>query len=221
MALAAKKLPFQRPVSLRDQAYEVIKHKIITCELRPGELLSEAVLSADLDIGRTPVRQAIDRLMGDGLVEVMPRKGSIVKPVSIDEIMCIIDVRLLNETHCARVAASTASTALQAQLKQNVAGMWKAAKARQIETAAALDQEFHTLISGATRNLVLIDILRNLHERSTRMWFISLRANEQHLRVCDEHEAIIASILKRDPDKAEAAMRQHIESYRSNVARQL
>jgi len=216
-----RKQSLERHSSLRDQAYDVIKHMIITCQLRPGEILSEAVLSTNLDIGRTPIRRAIDRLVGDGLVEVMPRKGSIVKPVSFDEILNIIDIRIVNESFCVRVAASSASPEVLAQLHHNLDAMLRSAKLGEIETIARLDQEFHALIAGAARNPIMSDLLSNLHDRSARLWFISLRANEQHLRVCDEHAAIIDGISRQDPDLAERAMRAHIESFRANISRQI
>lgn len=211
----------QRHVSLRDQAYNAIKQLIITCELRPGEPLSEPALSTQLDIGRTPIRQAIDRLLGDGLVEVMPRKGTIVKPVSLDEIFNVIDVRIVNETFCVRIAATQTGPAIAAQLRRNLDAMLAAAHERDIETISGLDQQFHSLIAGATRNPVMGDLLRNLHERSARMWFISLSTNEQHLRICDEHAAIVDGIARQDPDLAERAMRAHIESFRNNITRQV
>lgn len=211
----------QRHVSLRDQAYAAIKRMIIACELRPGEILVESTLSASLDIGRTPIRQAIDRLLGDGLVEVIPRKGTIVKPLSLDEIFNIIDVRALNEAYCVRIAAELSGPDVIAQLRRNLDAMLAAAHKRDIETIAELDQQFHSLIAGAARNPVMSDMLRNLHERSARMWFISLSANEQHLRICDEHAAIVDGLALHDPDRAEHAMRTHIESFRANITRQV
>ena len=83
--------------SLRDAAYDAIKHRIITCAFRPGEYINELQLSSILKIGRTPVHQALDRLMIEGMVEVIPRKGVIVKPVSLNEVLQIIEVRLINE----------------------------------------------------------------------------------------------------------------------------
>lgn len=210
-----------RAPSLRDRAYEEIKHLIITCELKPGEVLSEAALSASLDIGRTPVHQAIDRLVTDGLIDVMPRKGIMVKPVSLDEIFDIIDVRLINESYCARRAAVRAEPADIARMVANLDAMWDAAKSRAIETMMELDREFHAMLSGTTRNKVLSEILRNLHDRSTRLWFISLRAGEQHMRVCEQHAAIIDGVRRHDPDAAERAIRAHIEAFRENVTRQL
>src|SRR5712664_1283282 len=95
--------------SLRDAAYEAIKHRIITCAFRPGEYINELQLSALLKIGRTPVHQALDRLMIEGMVEVIPRKGVIVKPVSLNEVLQIIEVRLINEPFGARLAAEHAN----------------------------------------------------------------------------------------------------------------
>src|ERR1700757_1191412 len=102
--------PEQQPgtSSLLETAYEKIKQQITACEFRPGDYLNEAELSERLGIGRTPVHQAIDRLMMEGLVQVMPRKGIIVTPVSLEDVLQTIDVRLLNECHCARLAAERA-----------------------------------------------------------------------------------------------------------------
>ncbi len=211
----------QRHVSLRDHAYGAIKRMIITCALRPGEILVEASLSQELDIGRTPIRQAIDRLLSDGLVEVIPRKGTIVKPVSLDEILNIIDVRLANETYFVRKAAEQAGPDVIADLRRSLDLQLAAAKAVDIETISGLDQQFHALIAGATRNAVVSDLLRNLLERSARMWFISLSTNAQHLRICQEHAAIADGIARHDPDLAEKAMRAHIESFRANIMRQV
>src|SRR5262245_15095751 len=97
-----------RPQSLRETASEAIKHRIITCAFRPGEYINELQLSALLKIGRTPVHQALDRLMMEGMVEVIPRKGVIVKPVSLNEVLQIIEVRLINEPYGARLAADHA-----------------------------------------------------------------------------------------------------------------
>src|SRR4051812_42750255 len=99
-----KPAPVSEASSLRDTAYAAIKHRIITCAFKPGEFLNEASVSATLGIGRTPVHQAIDRLMLEGMLDVMPRKGVIVRPVSLDEVMQIIEVRLLNECPCVRLA---------------------------------------------------------------------------------------------------------------------
>lgn len=211
----------KRQISLRDQAYEAIKQQIIRCELRPGEVLSEAILSDTLGFGRTPIHQAIARLTSDGLVEVMPRKGIMAKPVSLDEMLNIIEVRRINETHSARRAAERAEGSDVRLLEENLDAMWAAAREREITRIMSLDGEFHALLCLPTRNSVLIELLANLQDRSARLWFISLRANEQHLRVCEQHAAIVDAVRRHDPDGAEAAMRHHIDAFLDNVTKQL
>ncbi|OYX10977.1 MAG: hypothetical protein B7Z15_12655 [Rhizobiales bacterium 32-66-8] len=206
---------------MRDEAYEILKRRIIMCAFRPGEALSEAVVSAALGLGRTPVRQAFDRLMRDGLVEVLPRKGIMVRPITQDEVRDMVDVRLLNEGFCARLAAERAEPHLVRALADNVDQGARAAGARDIETLMALDRDFHALISTAARNAVLGDILKNLHERAQRVWFVSLRDAQHHRRVVDEHAAIVEAFRARDPEAAEAAVRAHIRSFAENVTRQL
>src|SRR5262245_24078990 len=104
-ATPRRRLPRQ---SLRDAAYEAIKDRIITCKFKPGECINEASVSELLGYGRTPVHQALDRLMLEEMVEVIPRKGVIVKPVILQDVMQMIDVRMVNETHCAKLAAARA-----------------------------------------------------------------------------------------------------------------
>lgn len=204
--------------SLRDKAYEAIKHRIITCAFRPGEYINELQLSAILKIGRTPVHQALDRLMVEGMVEVIPRKGVIVKPVSLNEVLQIIEVRLINEPFGARLAAEHANDTDLAELGDVLTRAQHWASLRNVENMMLLDREFHLLIARAAKNDVLIELLRNLHDRSLRFWFISLNAPAQHEAVQAEHAAILDAMLQRKPDRAEAAMRRHIESFRSNVA---
>ncbi|MFG1392615.1 GntR family transcriptional regulator [Xanthobacter agilis] len=207
--------------SLRDEAYELIKARIIMCVFRPGEVLSEAAVSAALNIGRTPVRQAFDRLMRDSLVEVLPRKGIVVRPISQDEVHDMVEVRLLNECFCARLAAERAEPGHLAALATNVALGIDAAAKRDIAELMALDREFHAIISAAAGNPVLAEILKSLHEKAQRVWFVSLRAPEHHHRVVVEHAAIVEALRSRDSDAAEAAVRTHIRSFADNLNRQL
>jgi DNA-binding GntR family transcriptional regulator len=205
--------------SLRDVAYDAIKHRIITCAFRPGEYINELQLSSLLKIGRTPVHQALDRLMIEGMVEVIPRKGVIVKPVSLNEVLQIIEVRLINEPFGARLAAAQANDADLEELTDVVKRAKHWASVRNVENLMLLDREFHLLIARAAKNDVLIELLRNLHERSLRFWFISLNAPTQYENVQNEHEAILDMIQQRNAEKAEAAMRAHIESFRTTVSK--
>lgn len=207
--------------SLRDIAYEAIKHKIITCDFKPGEYINEARVSTVLRLGRTPVHQAIDRLMLDGMLDVIPRKGIIVKPVSFDEVIQIIEARLLIEPRAMRLATERADEVDIAALAEILdrAQQWTAV--RNIEQMMLLDREFHFILARATRNDAFADILRRLHERSLRFWFISLTDAAHHGEVQNEHRNIFEAVKARNVEEAEAAMQRHIESFRKNVVRYL
>ena len=211
----------REPLSLRDAAYESIKHRIITCAYRPGEYINEANVSAMLGIGRTPVHQAIDRLMLEGMVDVMPRKGVIVKPVSLDEIMQIVEVRMLNESYGVRLAAERAERDEISHLTDILGRTAQWVEARNSEQLMLLDREFHGVLARASKNAILADGLSKLHDRSLRFWFISLNRPGQNENVHAQHEAILASIRDRDPDGAEQAMRAHILGFRENLMRSL
>jgi len=208
-------------ISLREQAYEQIKRRIITLKYEPGGYLNEAMISSELGLGKTPVRRAIDQLRLEGMIEVIPRKGIIVRPVSLQEIRDISEVRMVNEPFCARLAADRASDQEIEEIQSILDEGVLSAKARDIERQMALDREFHSAISAAAKNQVLAEILRNLHERSLRFWFISLTEPAHGERVGDEHAAIVDAIRRRDPDEAAAAMENHIESFRKNVTLQV
>jgi DNA-binding GntR family transcriptional regulator len=207
--------------SLRDAAYEAIKHGIITCKFKPGECINEASVSALLGFGRTPVHQAIDRLMLEEMVEVIPRKGVIVKPVVLQDVMQMIDVRMINEVYCAGVAAARANDTHIETLSVTVNRAREAIKKHDIHALMTLDREFHRTVSEATNNFELIEVVRKLNERSLRFWFISFTTPDHHHAFQQQHEAIFAAIRDRDPAAAEAAMRAHIDAFRRSVAQRL
>ena len=205
--------------SLTDTAYEAIKQKIITLQFGPGTYLNVASITEALNIGRTPVHQAVRRLTHEGMIEIMPRKGMIVRPVSLNEVMEIADVRSVNEPHCVRLAAEKASAEDIAELEGILARADDAAAAGDTEQQMLADRDFHCEISRIAGNKILADILKNLHERSLRFWFISLHDSPHRQEVADEHADIMKAIRNNDPDAAEHAMQRHIESFRTTISR--
>lgn len=218
---AGGQVPCGQVPSLRDAAYELIKQRIIMWTYRPGEALSEAVVSASLGLGRTPVRQAFDRLMRDGLVEVLPRKGILVRPITQDEVRDMVEARLINECFCARQAAEIIDKASLEELQANIARGRAALGGYDVEALMMLDRSFHATICSSARNAVMAEFTKNLHERSQRFWHLSLRDRDHHRRVVAEHDAIVGALADRDMDGAEAAMRAHILSFAENLRRQL
>jgi DNA-binding GntR family transcriptional regulator len=207
--------------SLRDAAYEAIKHQIITCKFKPGECINEASVAALLGFGRTPVHQALDRLMLEEMVDVIPRKGVIVKPVILSDVLQMIDVRLVNETYCAQLAAERADDADIKALEAVVEQARKAISDRNIQMMMMLDRDFHLALGHATKNNELAELIRKLNERSLRFWYISFTTPDHHNRFQEQHEAILAAVRNHDANRAVITMRAHVEAFRKSVARQL
>jgi GntR family transcriptional regulator, rspAB operon transcriptional repressor len=207
--------------SLRDAAYEAIKHQIITCKFKPGECINEASVAALLGFGRTPVHQALDRLMLEEMVDVIPRKGVIVKPVILSDVLQMIDVRLVNETYCAQLAAERADDADIKALEAVVGQARKAISERNIQMMMMLDRDFHLALGHATKNNELAELIRKLNERSLRFWYISFTTPDHHNKFQEQHEAILAAVRNHDANRAVITMRAHVEAFRKSVARQL
>ena len=207
----------QPRLSLRDQAYQVIKSKIVSCELKPGEAVTVTDLADALGIGRTPVIQAVDRLMIDGLVEVMPRKGVVVSPVSLDELVELIEVRQINEARVTRWAAERIQEKQLRELRDNLDRMLKATHARELDQLIELDRGFHRTIATSAGNSIMTELLGNLHDRAVRFWTLSLNVPDQNNRVCDQHAEIIEKLAAHDPAGAEKSMLDHINAFKANL----
>jgi DNA-binding GntR family transcriptional regulator len=144
-----------------------------------------------------------------------------VKPISLDEVVQITEVRRVNEPHCVRLAAERADNNDIAVLSDILhrADAWT--DVRNIEQMMLLDREFHMALARIARNAVLATILQNLHERSLRFWFISLTVNDHQRDVQQEHRSIFDAIQRHDAAGASAAMSEHIDSFRRNVTNSL
>lgn len=203
--------------TLRQKAYEEIKRRIITMDYRPGEYLNEARISKALRMGRTPVHQALHRLQLEEMIDIIPRKGLIVRPISLDEIVNVTNARAVNEALCVSLAARWADNRDIENLRGILDRAQEMIPTRDIEALMNLDHEFHCEISRISRNPVLANILRSLHERSLRFWFLSLSTVRRLEDVHAEHEAIYSAIAGRDEARAAEAARVHIEQFQKHI----
>lgn len=204
--------------SLVAQAYESIKRKIITLHFLPGQYLNESALCAQLQLGRTPVHQALQRLHLEGLVEVMPRKGVIVLPDSISEIMKILESRLTVEPELARQAAKNATAGEAKELKTLAITDVSRNGATDIERFTENDRAFHRRIGEISGNHVMSDFAHTLHERSIRYWYLHLWQTLDIEHSNRQHAAIAAEIARGNGDGAAKMMTQHISTLHARLA---
>lgn len=206
-----------KPQSLQQSAYREIKRRIVTAVYRPGEQINTGQICQQLQLGRTPVHLAIHRLETEGLIEILPRRGVVVKPIDRGEMLELIEARHMIEPEVAALAAARASDGEFAAIRRILDRIPAIAVTGDSEQFMETDLEFHQAMAMAARNHTLAEFLAGMHEHCTRLYFISV-SNKTHDRcIIDEHEQIFAALLRRDSEAARAAVRKHIESLRSNV----
>ena len=206
-----------KPNSLQLNAYREIKRRIATLVYRPGEQINTARICAQLKIGRTPVHLAIHRLELEGLIEILPRRGVVVRPIDHAEIMEAVEARLLVEPQVAALAAARASEREFAAIRAALDGIAPHLATGDSEKFMEADCDFHRILARSARNRPLGDLLAALHERCMRVYFLSVSRNEHDVRIMKEHEAIFEALTSRDSTAASDAMRRHIESLRKNI----
>ncbi|MDP8840713.1 GntR family transcriptional regulator [Serratia marcescens] len=201
-------------VSLNELAYRRFKQALVTLSYKPGEYLNTAQVMNDLDMGRTPINQAIHRLANEGLLQVIPRKGVMVSPLSMDDALELIEVRLANEMLCMQLASQRITERQIATLTELNRQIEAASQERDRVRMMTLDHEFHQELAQIAGNNMLADILSVLHARAQRFWASTL-SREGHMReVIDEHRAIIAALAAQDSAAAAEAAQAHILSFR-------
>lgn len=204
------------------QAYEAIKEKIITLHFLPGQYLNEAAICAQLDLGRTPVHQALQRLEIEGMVEILPRKGIIVQPDSLSEIIKILDSRLAVEPELARgaarrVAAGEVGQETLYKLKAVATATDAHKNPPDIASFTANDRWFHRELAELSGNEVMSDFARKLHERSTRFWYLNLWQTIDVPATNRQHAEIAEAVIAGDEDAAAERMRRHILALRERL----
>lgn len=204
----------EKNLSLNEQAYLAFRYRLITLRYKPGEYLNTAQVMDDLEMGRTPINQAIHRLSTEGLLQIIPRKGVMVAPLSIDDAMELIEVRLVNETLCAELASQKVNNMHLEKLRTLNRQIVHAGQSRDREEMMLLDREFHQILADIAGNRRLSDILSVIHAQTQRFWATTL-SNLPHIEeVIREHDEIIDALASGDTQRASGAAREHILSFK-------
>ena len=196
------------PETLTEQAYRQLEEQIVTLRLKPGEFLSEYALAEGLAIGRTPIREALQRLAREGLVTILPRKGILVSGTDPRKQLLVLEVRRELERLLCRLGAQRASDAQRRRFAEIADGMERAAKGRDDIAFMRLDREMNLLISEAAHNDYAARAMRFLHGHSRRFWYMHYKAAAD-LPLCARlHAAQARAIAAGDAKRAgEAADR--------------
>ncbi len=197
------------------RAFDEIRRMIIRLELAPGDIVSESVLQRRLGIGRTPIREALQRLAREHFITVIPRRGMFVSAIDVGELSMLYETRSIMEPYAARLAAVRGTTDDWDEMAAVLAET-----ERPGTTAEELldhDRRCHEIIWRAAGNRFLTDTLDMLYAQSDRLWHMYLSDVADMEHAVDEHETIHTALVERDADRAAALIETHVKSFDAQV----
>ncbi|MEO9136703.1 MAG: GntR family transcriptional regulator [Casimicrobiaceae bacterium] len=197
--------------SLTDRAYSILEEMIVTLKLRPGAAVSEARLSQTLGIGRTPIREALQRLARERLVTILPRRGIIVSEINVKSQLRLLEVRREVERLIARSAARRALPAERARFAEIARIFEQSAKSDDETTFIRVDREFNELCSRSARNEFGAGAMTLMHSLSRRFWFIHYQEAADMPATAKLHANIARAIARGDEDAAARALDRLID----------
>ncbi|HET7467155.1 MAG TPA: GntR family transcriptional regulator [Candidatus Dormibacteraeota bacterium] len=212
--------PPESPRSQSEAAYFLIRDRILSLALPPGSLVHEAQLREELAIGRTPIREALQRLAHEKLVRSVPNRGTFVTDVNITDLARITEVRVVLEGHAARLAAERCTAADRAAIERLLTGLHAAELTDQRELMK-LDQEVHRCVYRVARNGFLESTLERYFNLSLRLWFLVLDRGVRLREAVAEHTEMLEAVLAGDGERAEEAMRRHVAGFESEIRKVL
>ena len=205
-------------MSFADQAYLVIRDKLIMLDIRPNEAIVESELAAALKLGRTPVREALKRLEADRLVVSFPRRGTFATGVDVADLRHISQIRVNLEPVAARTAAEAASSAVRDSLL-DLADRTDELEIDKIDRNELMrwDLRVHRAIYRAAGNPHLEDVLVRYDNLATRIFCLFLDRLPTVARHVGEHTALLRTIANGDADKAAEIALQHVIGFEEAV----
>jgi DNA-binding GntR family transcriptional regulator len=190
-------------------AYGELLDMILRGTIAAGEMVTERQIATRLGMSRTPVREAVRRLEGEGTLERQRGGALVVKPYSMEEFLHALSVRRLLEGEAARLELLDAARERIARLRANGLG----------DVARQDDRDFHAAVAAASGNPVLATAISDLRRR-TAMFRLG-RLPERLDQVCDEHLTIVDALASGDGEAARAAMQTHIDNVRAHLLQRL
>ncbi|MGA7671198.1 MAG: GntR family transcriptional regulator [Nitrolancea sp.] len=216
--MATDRKRFPGPLKV-ERAYDELRRMIITHELPPGATIDERELMDQLEIGRTPLREAMLRLAHERLIVRSPRRGAWVSQLSLTDILQLNEARQLVEPPIARLAAEHITPATAEQLRSILQRTEQEVAQRDFATLAVVDLEYHLLLGKLAANDYLTNFSMEINTSLLRYWHLSFRLDDSAQVWYESHSELVECIARGDVDAAAAEAQAHIDSYRKRMRR--
>ena len=207
-----------RDVSARDRAYVYIRDGILRRTIKAGAFLEEEHVSTAIGVSRTPVREAFHRLAAERWLELVPRRGALVRQVTAQELVDVYEARRVIEGHAVRLLCAARRDV--PALSRTVLEAMSADGADSIEQHVTLDQQFHRSIVATLGNVVMIEMYDGLRARQQLVALSAFAADPSRLQtILDEHRALLEAVARHDVATAEAVLLLHLRPLAEIMAR--
>jgi DNA-binding GntR family transcriptional regulator len=206
-----------RGALLADRAYVELRDRIVTLRIAPGSPIDEDVLGGELEMGRTPVREAIKRLALENLVTVFPRRGTFASEINITDLAQISDVRVVLEAHAARRAAERITDAQREELAELLVELGRSEGGRDGVALMPLDARVHRFIYRCAGNQYLEETLGRYLNLSLRIWHLVLDRLPHLFANVHEHDAVLHAIAAGDGPRAHDLLAEHITTFEREI----
>lgn len=203
--------------TLAEQAYRCLKQRLFDFEVLPGDRLSETELADSLGLSRTPLRQALQRLQHEGLVDSLPRLGWVVAPLEFDRLDALYDFRVLIECHAVRVCCAMDGD--RPGLAE-MAAIWLVEPGKRLSDAARigeLDERFHEQLVAEAANPEMAKTHREITDRIRIVRRLDFTKGHRIDATYEEHAAIVRALRSRRAQEAERLLTAHIEQSKIEV----
>lgn len=202
------------PQRASDVAYDQLRERIVDLRLPPGSQLNEAALAAELGLGRMPVHEAVARLAVERFLTVVPRRSTTVSALQLPDVLTMFEAREAIECGVAHIAARRATDDDIARLEGLVTKADRAREGRVPAEYLREDHEVHVHLLHMVHNSLLQDAGDRLLLHNLRFWraFWGTHPPRRHTMV--SHADLLTALIDRDPERAEAAMREHLAASR-------
>jgi len=212
---------FEELLPLKDVVYKKLRRAILLEELKAGERLTEIHLADKLGVSRTPIREAIGKLEQEGLVTIIPRRGTIVADITEKSLKNVLEVRRVLDMLSAELACDRIDEAGKRALEKACLEFEEAIKGGDLREIVQKDVALHNIIVEVTGNSILRQMMGAMFEQMYRYRVEYLKDESRYETIIREHRGICESIVRRDKEMAAKLAKEHIDNQEAAIMNQL
>jgi DNA-binding GntR family transcriptional regulator len=202
---------------LSQKVYRALKTEIIKGSLKPGTKLSEGKIAKQMEVSRTPIREALRELAAEGFVKISPNQGVVVSNASVEDVQEVLQIRGVLEGLAARLATKMINEEEIKELEKYQKRMEYYTNKDNVLAFSEMDAEFHELILNICGNNRLIQIRKNLSDQAHRYRIRSLSVPGRLKYSLKEHQEIVEALKRKNSEQADRLSQKHIENVLANI----